>query len=608
MKKNITINLCGRLYQIDEDAYELLSHYTETLRNYFLKQEGGKEIADDIEERVAELLDDLKAQGIEAITIEHVQDIIHRIGQVEEIAGEEATTSTDSSQAEDSTDGHASSSKGTQEGATVGKKFYRDSQNKMVAGVLAGCAQYFGGDVSVWRWGYAAVCLLWWVFNGVAPFSVGHIFALPIMLFVAPIALFPLVPYLLVAIFAPETKNPEDVLKMKGKEVNAQNLVVEVQEHTAKKKEGGDGSQFWNIFVGVISIGVSTFLTIGFIVALCFFVAFVAASEMMADNWWNIDEVSVLNAIGVPVVICGILLLTSIGILLYCSIHAAVSSFGKTPSMSTRQRILWFLLWVASLAGFVGSVVYAMGKYNKANHLVSEKRWKEEQAWKQSHTHGRFVFNDDDWNFFQENGWRLTDATHIDRYTYSGEYMTGDEDVRYLDACNWNEPFLYSARKSEQVEPGIYRLSAAVRASHAGMFIFLWGHLIDPEGNYVPNYVEEEREIPSNGNEVGNIWEVLALQRGDVFLPADPKTANDPLLKELVLHRIPAEDHNAILDANDGDGYGWNYVYIDSVRVDQPSEITYGVSNNLENRVDVTGWFSATDFKLERIGDLSSKQ
>ncbi len=29
MKKNITINLCGRLYQIDEDAYELLSQYIE---------------------------------------------------------------------------------------------------------------------------------------------------------------------------------------------------------------------------------------------------------------------------------------------------------------------------------------------------------------------------------------------------------------------------------------------------------------------------------------------------------------------------------------------------------------------------------------------------
>ena len=69
MKKNITINLCGRLYQIDEDAYELLSQYIDALRNYFKKQEGGEEIADDIEERVAELFDDMKSQGVEAITI-----------------------------------------------------------------------------------------------------------------------------------------------------------------------------------------------------------------------------------------------------------------------------------------------------------------------------------------------------------------------------------------------------------------------------------------------------------------------------------------------------------------------------------------------------------
>jgi hypothetical protein len=29
MKKNITINLCGRLFQIDEDAYEMLQEYIE---------------------------------------------------------------------------------------------------------------------------------------------------------------------------------------------------------------------------------------------------------------------------------------------------------------------------------------------------------------------------------------------------------------------------------------------------------------------------------------------------------------------------------------------------------------------------------------------------
>ena len=73
MKKNITINLCGRLFQIDEDAYEMLQHYTESLRASFGKEEGGEEIADDIEERIAELFDELKANGVEAITIDQVE-------------------------------------------------------------------------------------------------------------------------------------------------------------------------------------------------------------------------------------------------------------------------------------------------------------------------------------------------------------------------------------------------------------------------------------------------------------------------------------------------------------------------------------------------------
>jgi hypothetical protein len=79
MKKNITINLFGQLYNIDEDAYELLNNYEESLRHHFSKQEDGAEIFNDIEARIAELLSEQKAKGVEAISIEHVQDIIKRI-------------------------------------------------------------------------------------------------------------------------------------------------------------------------------------------------------------------------------------------------------------------------------------------------------------------------------------------------------------------------------------------------------------------------------------------------------------------------------------------------------------------------------------------------
>ena len=91
MKKNITINLCGRLFAIDEDAYEMLYTYEQSLRNYFRSREGGEEIADDIEARIAELLDELKQNGTEAVTIEHVTEIIHRIGRPDEME-ENATT------------------------------------------------------------------------------------------------------------------------------------------------------------------------------------------------------------------------------------------------------------------------------------------------------------------------------------------------------------------------------------------------------------------------------------------------------------------------------------------------------------------------------------
>ena len=91
MKKNITINLFGTLYNIDEDAYQLLDNYLQSMKRYFSIKDGGEEIADDIEHRVAELLWEKKEQGIDAISIEIIKEIIGKIGNAEEIAGEEET-------------------------------------------------------------------------------------------------------------------------------------------------------------------------------------------------------------------------------------------------------------------------------------------------------------------------------------------------------------------------------------------------------------------------------------------------------------------------------------------------------------------------------------
>ena len=93
MKKNISINLFGTLYNIDEDAYNLLENYLKSMQRYFGRQEGGEEIADDIEHRVAELLWKKREAGMTAVDINVVKEIIDTIGNAEDIASDDGNKS-----------------------------------------------------------------------------------------------------------------------------------------------------------------------------------------------------------------------------------------------------------------------------------------------------------------------------------------------------------------------------------------------------------------------------------------------------------------------------------------------------------------------------------
>ena len=232
MKKNITINLCGRLFPIDEDAYEMLSTYEQSLRNYFRSREGGEEIADDIEARIAELLDEVKAQGIEAINIDHVTDIIQRLGKPEEMDGADDLSSDPSPVGEGKSNGNENPSASPFMNGREGKRLYRDPYDKKVSGVLSGFAAYFGGDVLWWRIGYVAIILLsfvgstfnllWWL--------PGHhlFFHIQFWGFALIIA------YIVLSILMPVAWAPEDRLRMKGKPINPQNLAQQVMDESQR--------------------------------------------------------------------------------------------------------------------------------------------------------------------------------------------------------------------------------------------------------------------------------------------------------------------------------------------------------------------------------------
>lgn len=208
MKKNITINMFGVLYAIDDDACQLLEQYLDNMHRYFDKRDGGAEIADDIEHRVAELLSELKAQGVEAVSIEHVRQIIQRIGnpeQMDEAADDSAPSDAEGGEARENnaqTNGEGASA--NQEKSHIGgRKLYRDPQDKMLGGVMSGLCRYFGCDDPL-PWRILMVLLALVSFS-----TIGIV-------------------YLVAWALIPAANTPEDRLRMQGKPVNAQSISEEV--------------------------------------------------------------------------------------------------------------------------------------------------------------------------------------------------------------------------------------------------------------------------------------------------------------------------------------------------------------------------------------------
>ena len=80
MKHTVTVNLNGRLFYIDNDAYNLLDSYIKSLNTYFAKDSNKKEIIDDFEARIQELLATKKPNTGDVISIADVEEVIKTIG------------------------------------------------------------------------------------------------------------------------------------------------------------------------------------------------------------------------------------------------------------------------------------------------------------------------------------------------------------------------------------------------------------------------------------------------------------------------------------------------------------------------------------------------
>lgn len=169
MKKNISINLQGIIFQIEEDGYEQLSRYLASIRTYFSNYEGHEEIVADIEARIAEIFSDRVSPAKQVITQEDVQYLIVRMGNVTDFEVEEPLEAEAYTSAGAAT-GAAGEGAGAGEAyAEAGpKKLYRDVNQKVIAGVSSGLANYLRVDPLWIRLFFVLLVLLGVVSAGVS--------------------------------------------------------------------------------------------------------------------------------------------------------------------------------------------------------------------------------------------------------------------------------------------------------------------------------------------------------------------------------------------------------------------------------------------------------
>ena len=540
MKKNITINLCGRLFQIDEDAYELLQQYIESLRQSFGHEEGGDEIVNDIEARIAELFSELNQQGIEAITIEHVKDIITRIGKPEELTGEEEKQE-NSGHKYDSFRSAAQGFRDNVRARTAGKRLYRNPNDKMVAGVLSGIAAYTGSDVTWWRIGYAMLIL---ASNFLFPlFGIWFTFG-----FFLHVNLAFIIFYFVLAIAIPVADTPKQVLQMEGKEVTPQNLadVVVEDKQPAQHRRGCLGSFFSVIISIFMGIFVGLAAIVGLVLLVCLLLIIVSlvvvftVPSVRTSLPFDFEDLHLAELMSVHpwiVIVFIVGLLLALCIPLYAIAHMLFSRAGKVQPMGIGQRILWIVLWVASLCCLFPALIW-----------IQEQEKEEYNEWiREKYSYQGVMMNQQDKDFLRKGDWNLIKAENCVHYTYTG-YYDGNHNLRFLDVYNENCEEVFQVERKEAVKPGIYRLDCVVRAEGPGPCVYVIGDSIK-------------------------------------------------------LESIPVYEN---LDGKPD--MGWFDVSIDNIVVTGDS-IAYGLSSDEE----FTGqpcraqWFSATDFKLTRTGDVPKK-
>ena len=266
MNKVFSINLGGIPVTIDDDAYNVLENYLQSLHNHFKQGEGYEEIIYDIENRMGELL----KQGLEGRAIANTQDVKNAIsvmGKPEDFGATPVEPNVKNNFTESTAEkSDSKTSAGQAFKFKTGKRLMRNPDDKIVGGVCSGLSAYLGFEDPI----YIRVAFLLLFFLGGSSF---------------------LVYFILLAIL-PKAVTTADKLAMRGEPVDVNSIAGEVSKNLgdkfnsvvdySKQQNIKNKDIFTRVLSGIVSLfagGIKFFVIfILVVIAIAFFAAWFGIS------------------------------------------------------------------------------------------------------------------------------------------------------------------------------------------------------------------------------------------------------------------------------------------------------------------------------------------
>ena len=575
MKKNININLFGTLYAIDEDACTLLENYLDNMRSYFAKRDGGDEIFDDIEHRVAEHLWSLKENGMTAIDIDTVKQIISSIGNpdemesgVEEVADSKIEKTSDAeadsedkeqSEGEDQGEGECKDN-GHSEGKaqsqsysnasnvtdsnttaeeTIGGKwidrvlhhvsthrFYRDGKDKIGGGVISGLCHYCGGgDIVVWRVGTVLFLMAAFALNQ----TLRYFFLRPLfgLLFTIPIII-----YIALWLVAPVARTTEERLCMTGKEVTPESIskaiIAEAEEQvkpSTKRVKGGNVlSRIAEILKFCIKIAALSFFSVMTAFALAYLL-FSIAYSVIGDPFVRLftnDEITLSVLASLPYLEVYMIVSALCGfIVALLPLLLVVRSFKSEPK-PMRAGVIAMLSGIWIVAMTLGFIMFVM--------ICIQMQKQNREYDRLENTHNGIYMDRNNWDLTSQDGWTIDVAKNFGETIYGWS----DEDPLCMDmnpirirAEKSNQPIEFAMSRKEAKEEGDYTLECLSSCSVVDATLSVWS-----EGKCLSQLRLDGYGSASNIPLKGLLWEEsrkipLLCQQNDSTTWVDDVVRND---------------------------------------------------------------------------------